>query len=600
MVALLATMAAQFVTIGPIEPIGLCSGKCKGVACPTGGWAVDNGAVQTSDAPRPGQRSPVEGPDGRPTPVPTWVGPVVGIVAMAAGMVTAELVAALRDGAASPVVEVGNRVVDLVPKPVRDWAISTFGTSDKAVLLFGVFLVLAALAALAGHWMTSGRRSAAVGLVAAIVVAGALSPLGRGGAGVGSVFATLLGGVVSVVVLLWLARMAEDAWPPLRAASNPVPATGQEPEPSPESMVQPIGPTSAALSRRRFFGATAGVGVASVAAGAVASWLRSGAAVTAERLGITLPKPVQPLPDIPPDVSLGIDGVSPFITPTSDFYRIDTALVVPRVSTEDWTLKVTGRVDDEVTLDYETLLERPMIELDATIACVSNEVGGDLVGTARWLGCRLDDLLAEAGIDPSADQVVGRSVDGFTAGFPTAVLDGRDAIIAVGMNGEPLPTDHGYPARLIVPGLYGYVSATKWLAEIELTRFDEFEGYWIPRGWDVEAPVVPSSRIDTPRNGAEVPAGQTLPVGGVAWAPVQGIAAVEVSVDDGPWEQARLGEEYVGTTWRQWGMDLVPAPGEHTIAVRATDAEGEIQTAEITRPGPNAATGHHTIRVTAT
>lgn len=592
---------------------------------------MDNGAVQTSDSPPPGKRSPgedgsgsragspVEGRVARTTPVPIWVGPVVGVVAMAAGMVTAELIAALRNGAVSPVVEVGNRVVDLVPKSVRDWAISTFGTSDKAVLLFGVLLVLAALAALAGHWMTTGRRSAAVGLVAAIMVAGALSPLGRGGAGVGSVFATLLGGVVSVGVLFWLATMADDAWPSLPDSTRRGAAEGStgetpdteyhaeadsapEPRPRsrPEPMVRPIGPTNAALSRRRFFGATAGVGVASVAVGAVASWLRSGAAVTAERLGITLPKAAQPLPDIPPDVSLGIDGVSPFITPTSDFYRIDTALVVPRVSTDDWTLKVTGRVDDEVTLDYETLLERPMIELDATIACVSNEVGGDLVGTARWLGCRLDDLLAEAGIDPSADQVVGRSVDGFTAGFPTAVLDGRDAIIAVGMNGDPLPTDHGYPARLIVPGLYGYVSATKWLAEIELTRFDEFEGYWIPRGWDVEAPVVPASRIDTPRNGANVPAGQTLSVGGVAWAPVQGIAAVEVSVDGGPWEQARLGEEYLGTTWRQWGVDLVPTPGEHTIAVRATDAEGETQTAEITRPGPNAATGHHTIRVTAT
>lgn len=561
--------------------------------------------MQTSDAPRPGE--PAAGTDAGADPArarpPVWAGPVVGIVAMAAGMVTAELIAAVRGGASSPVVEVGNRVVDLVPKPLRDWAISTFGTSDKAVLLFGVFVLLAGLSALAGHWMLAGRRSAAIALVGGIVVVGALSPLGRGGAGFGSVFTTLLGGLISILVLLWLAKLAEDAWPESTVAETAgVQSVGNNddsPTREPQPMVRPIGPTNAALSRRRFFGATAGVGVASAALGAAASWLRSGAAVTAERLGIALPKPVQPLPDIPPDVSLGIDGVDPFITPNSEFYRIDTALVVPRVSTDDWDLSITGKVGQEITLDYETLLERPMMEVDATIACVSNEVGGDLVGTARWLGCRLDDLLEEAGIDPSADQIVGRSVDGFTAGFPTAVLDGRDAIVAIGMNGEPLPTDHGYPARLIVPGLYGYVSATKWLSEIELTRFDEFEGYWIPRGWDVEAPVVPASRIDTPKNGAQVQSGQTQSIGGVAWAPINGIASVEVSIDDGPWEQAQLGQDYKGTTWRQFGFDFVPAAGEHTIAVRATDTEAETQTSDVTRPGPNAATGYHTIEISA-
>ena len=337
--------------------------------------------------------------------------------------------------------------------------------------------------------------------------------------------------------------------------------------------------------------------MASVAVGAVASWLRSGAAVTAERLGITLPKPVQPLPEIPAGVSLGIDGVSPVHHPElgvlPDRHRPGGAA---KVSTEDWDLRVTGRVDREITLDYETLLDRPMIEVDATIACVSNEVGGDLVGTARWLGCRLDDLLDEAGVDPSADQVVGRSVDGFTAGFPTAVLDGRDAIVAVGMNGEPLPTDHGYPARLIVPGLYGYVSATKWLSEIELTRFDEFEGYWIPRGWDVEAPVEPASRGSTPPESApRCPPAEALGrrgrLGpdpgdragrGRPWTTVRGSRP--------PWARstrARPGASGESTS--------CPSPGEHTLAVRATDAEGETQTSRTTRPGPNAATGHHTM-----
>ena len=311
---------------------------------------------------------------------------------------------------------------------------------------------------------------------------------------------------------------------------------------------------AAGASRRRFLGTAAGVGVGAALLGGGVTWLRSRAAVAAERLGIALPSPASPLADVSPQVDLGLDGVSSFFTPNDAFYRIDTALIVPRVSIADWELRVHGRVGRELRLDHDALLGRPMVELDATIACVSNEIGGDLVGTARWLGCRLDDLLDEAGIDPSADQVVGRSVDGFTAGFPVSVLDGREAIVAVGMNGEVLPTEHGYPARLVVPGLYGYVSATKWLAEIELTRFDELDGYWIPRGWDREAPVVTSSRIDTPRDGADLPAGRPVAIGGVAWAPVRGISAVEVQIDDGPWRSAELAAAHAATTWRQWKL----------------------------------------------
>jgi len=316
--------------------------------------------------------------------------------------------------------------------------------------------------------------------------------------------------------------------------------------------------------------------------------------VAAERLGVTLPRALRPLPPVSPGVSVGVEGVSSFITPNEDFYRIDTALVVPRVSTQGWSLRVHGMVDRELTLDYRELLDRPMIEVDCTIACVSNEVGGDLVGTARWLGCRLDDLLAEAGVDPRADQVVGRSTDGFTAGFPTAALDGRDAIVAVGMNGEALPAEHGYPARLIVPGLFGYVSATKWLAEVELTRFDAFEGYWIPRGWDVLAPVTTQSRIDTPRTGADVPSGEVV-LGGVAWAPIRGVAAVEVRVDDGEWVPAELGERHADTTWRQWRATVELAEGERRVAVRAIDGDGGVQSGERAPAGPNAATGWHTI-----
>ena len=260
---------------------------------------------------------------------------------------------------------------------------------------------------------------------------------------------------------------------------------------------------------------------------------------------------------------------------------------------------VTGYVDRPLTLTYAELLDRPMVEADITISCVSNEVGGDLIGTARWLGCRLDDLLDEAGIDPRADQVVGRSVDGFTAGFPTALLDGRPALVAVGMNGEPLPVDHGYPARLIVPGVYGYVSATKWLSEIQLTRFDEFQGYWIPRGWSVEGPIKTQSRIDTPTDGKRLEAGRPVPVAGVAWAMDRGISAVEVQVDDGPWQQADLADEYAATTWRQWKLAWTPTAGDHRIRVRATDGTGATQTEEVADVAPDGATGWHTIQVSA-
>ena len=552
----------------------------------------DNGRVQTTDAPStgddPGAPMPGEPAEGLHGGAPWWVGPLVGVLSLGAGLVLAELLAALLTTNSSTVVEVGNRVVDLVPKPMRDWAISTFGTNDKLVLLVGVGAVLIALAAVVGVMSLRGHRSAAVALVAVVSIVGALSALGRGGSGSTALVATVVGGLVTITILLWLSTLADRGWPP--------PGTGAE---GGAGSTVSDAPGAPGPSRRRFFTMSAAVGGGAVIGAGVAAWVRSNAAVAVERLGIKLPSAAAPLAPVPQGVSVGLDGVSPFLTPNEDFYRIDTALVVPRVTAEDWTLRVHGMVERELSLDFAALSERPMIEVDATIACVSNYVGGDLIGTARWLGCRLDDLLDEAGIEAGADQIVGRSVDGFTAGFPTGVLDGRDAIVAIGMNGEPLPTAHGYPARLIVPGLFGYVSATKWLAEIELTRFEDISGYWIPRGWDREAPITTSSRIDTPRAGSDVPAGEPLGVGGVAWAMIRGIEAVEVRVDDGQWEQATLGEAYSDTTWRQWRHEVTLPPGEHEIAVRATDSDGVTQTGDRTEPGPNASTGWHTISVVA-
>jgi DMSO/TMAO reductase YedYZ molybdopterin-dependent catalytic subunit len=444
--------------------------------------------------------------------------------------------------------------------------------------------------------MLRGRRSPAVALVAVIILVGAGAPLGRAGSGWGASLAILTGGLIAAIVLWLLADRAAE-WAEAESAS--VRPERSDPSDDSDPVTRPPVVPGPGGTRRRFLLWSGVFGGAAALGGGLTAWIRSQAAVATERLEVILPRASRSLPPVPPETSVGIEGVAPFVTPNDDFYRIDTAFVAPRVSTEDWSLRIHGMVDNEMVLDYSQLLDREMIESDITIACVSNPVGDDLIGNARWLGCRLDDLLEEAGIDPAADQVVGRSVDGFTAGFPTDTLDGRDALVAVGMNGVPLPVDHGYPARLIVPGVYGYVSATKWLSDIEVTTFDAFEGYWIPRGWDAEAPVVTMSRIDTPLDGAGVVAGEALGVGGVAWAMNRGIERVEVRIDDGDWQVAELGEQYSTTTWRQWGLEIQPGEGEHEISVRATDSDGYTQTAEEVRPGPNAATGHHTIRITA-
>ena len=285
--------------------------------------------------------------------------------------------------------------------------------------------------------------------------------------------------------------------------------------------------------------------------------------------------------------------------PNDGFYRIDTALIVPRVDVATWTVKVSGMVDKPLSFTYDQLAAMPIFEQYVTIACVSNEVGGDLVGNALWRGVHLRDVLAMAGVQPGATQIVGRSVDGFTVGFPTAwAMDpSRDPMIALGMNGEPLPVEHGYPARLIVPGLYGYVSATKWLAEIELTTLEAFDAYWVPLGWAKEAPILTQSRIDVPRDRRGGSRSDRSPIAGVAWAPDRGISKVEIRIDEGAWQPATLSAAISKATWVQWEVGWNAPPGDHTIEVRATDGTGEVQTDQVTPPAPDGARGHHTIRV---
>ncbi len=347
--------------------------------------------------------------------------------------------------------------------------------------------------------------------------------------------------------------------------------------------------------RRRFLrglGLTAGV---AVAGGVVGRWLTERQAVAKARDNVVLPPARQSPPAVP--ATARVPGVTPYVSSNADFYRIDTALYPPQVDPSTWELRIHGMVRNPITITWEQLLRRPMIERHVTLACVSNEVGGDLIGNALWLGTPIRELLDEADPLPGADQVIQRSVDGWTCGTPTAVLrDGRDALLTIGMNGQPLPVEHGFPVRMVVPGLYGYVSACKWITEIELSRFDDFDAYWARRGWSAQGPIKTQSRIDTPRDGAARPAG-TVVAGGVAWAQHTGIAKVEVQVDDEPWAEATLAGTVSADTWRQWSYSWTATPGVHRLRVRATDRRGRTQTSIPAPPDPDGATGWHAVTI---
>lgn len=500
------------------------------------------------------------------------LGALAGLLGAAAALVTIELVA-LADATGTSVTEsVQNRFIDTFAGSLKDFAVSMFGRNDKAALQVGTAVVVLLLGALIGA--AAGARwklvAAAFGAFAVLGIAVALGdPLASGPV---SVVAAVLGALAGTVVALGLERRWRFPVPAGRGT-----ASGQ-PVPSRRAVLTGAGATAVAL-----------VAGASLARAARASMRQ--AATTVSR---ALPRPSRTVP-APTAQPFSEARLSPYITPTADFYRIDTALRVPVVDPSSWKLKVTGRVDRELTFTYDDLMARPLVEVPITIQCVSNEVGGDLIGTARWTGVPLAALLREAGVKDGADQIVGQSVDGFTAGFPTSVaLDGRDALVVVGMNGRSLPAAHGFPARLLVPGLYGYVSATKWLEEIRLTTFADEQSYWIPLGWSRLGPIKTQSRIDVPSSGDTVPAGRRA-IAGVAWAPHRGIAKVEVQVDRGPWQPAELGRVASDDTWVQWHLAWDAKPGEHTISVRATDRTGEVQTAEQAPPDPDGATGHHTI-----
>lgn len=486
-----------------------------------------------------------------------------GAVSAGLGLGVSELTAGLFPALPSLVEGLGNRVVDSVPGAVKDWAISTFGTADKAVLLTGIVLVTVAIGALTGvvarhRWWVARAVFVGFGLLAAWASSG-----DRG------IIVALVPATLAVVVGLSTLRVLMKG--------------GTAPE--------------ADRSRRALIiGLLAGGAL--LAAGAGRLLLERSKRVFAGREDVTLPPAAEPLGQVPAGAELAVAGITPLFVPNRDFYRIDTALFVPRVDVSDWTLKLTGRVDRQMSFSYEDILEMEMIERDVTLSCVSNRVGGDLVGNARWLGVPLTRILDLARPAENAEQVVARSVDGFTAGFPIeSAYDGRDALLAVGMNGEPLPYEHGFPARLVVAGLYGYVSATKWLSEIELAGWDDFNAYWIPRGWAKEGPVRTQSRIDVPAARGRTEPGSTV-VAGIAWAPSVGISAVEVQLgEDAPWVEATLSEPLSESAWVQWSVGWDASAGEHLLTVRATDANGVTQDPVLRPPAPSGATGWHTVRV---
>ncbi len=527
-------------------------------------------------------RAPTDLPPRRPSPVA--VAAVCGVAATAATLGLAELLAGLLlrlTGTAatpSPLLSVGGAFVDRTPAWLKDWAVATFGTADKAALGVGIGVTLLLVSALLG---VLALRSRTAGLATFVLVGlvGAAAVASRPSTGVVDVVPTLLGLLLGTWVLrTLLARL--DAAEAVPDASG-VPGA-------------PAVPTRRAV----LLGATGAGGLGLLGAVAGQALARTGRAARDLVGALGLPTPTRRV-SVPAAALSPVEGQTPFVTPNADFYRIDTALFVPRVDPTTWRLRVTGLVDQEVEIDLEELLAQEHVEALVTLTCVSNTVGGGLAGNAVWTGWPVRELLARAGVAPGADMVLSRSVDGFTAGTPLEVLtDDRDALIAVAMNGEPLPAEHGYPVRLVVPGLYGYVSATKWLTELRVTRFDADEGYWTPRGWSALGPVKTASRIDVPRTGQVRPGeGGTVTVAGVAWAQHRGISSVEVRVDDGEWAQAELLAEPTVDAWRLWRWEWDARPGEHVLTVRATDGEGRVQTQQVAPPAPDGASGWHAVRV---
>ena len=521
-----------------------------------------------------------------------------GVIAGLAGVGVGQLVAAALEPQAAPILAVGSAVVDLTPQPVKQWAIDSFGTSDKIFLITVIAAVAVVVCAVAGLVARRASRpgSIVLGILGLVCATAALTrPV-----------ATLLSVVPSAVttgvavyalnrLLLAIRQDASASGAATAVSTHAAPAT-ETPATAPPG-AEPGASPATAPSRRAFLrlgGVAAAVGAGTLLAG---QWLIT----TAERAArVVLPRASKPLPPLPAGLEQKIPGITAFQTDATEFYRIDTALTIPRIDPDEWRLEIDGDVDNPIVLTLEQLMEYEVIERDITMTCVSNEVGGQYIGSARWLGVRVSDVLKDAGIKAGVDQILSEDVDGMTISTPVqALTDDREALLAFGMNGEQLPRQHGFPVRLVTPGLYGFVGSTKWVRKLTATTYAERSAYWTDREWVTDAPVLTQARIDVPRALADLDAGEPTFIGGVAWAQGRGISKVEVKVDGEPWRTATLGPEAGIDYWRQWYLEWTPDGGQHTLQVRATDATGTTQTTAKAPPFPSGATGQQTLVVRA-
>ena len=525
-------------------------------------------------------------------------GALTGLLTAAVALGVAELAAALISASSAPVIAVGETAINLTPIPVKEFAITHFGSHDKEALLTGIVVLLIGFAAVIG---IAAVRRIAYGLAGLVVFAavGMAAAIHLPTATAVDVIPTLAGVAVGAVAMVVLTRAVWEAYPP--AALSPAPPAAL----SPATGVPGPRLGAGTPDRRRFLITGAGAAAVAAIAGGTGDKLLGRFSIASSRAQVRLPAPAIRAAAGPAGTELRIPGLTPFFTSNASFYRVDTDLVLPQVSPDNWTLKIDGMVDRELEFSFDELLKMPLTEADITLVCVSNQVGGTYNGNARWLGAPLAGLLRKAGVQAGANQVLSTSTDGMTISTPVAAimdgpsLNGPSALLAVGMNGQPLPIAHGFPARMIVPGLYGYVSATKWVTKLTLTTFAAQQAYWTQRGYSAQAPIKTESRIDVPRPLSQVKAGR-IAVAGVAWAPATGIAAVEVNVDNGPWQRATLAAADGLDTWRQWMWAWDAKPGLHTLAVRATDSKGVTQTSARANPVPNGASGWDSTVVTVT
>jgi DMSO/TMAO reductase YedYZ molybdopterin-dependent catalytic subunit len=539
---------------------------------------------------------------------------IAGLLTAAVAVGVGQLIAGFTGPEGSPVVAVGSLSIDFTPPQVKDFAIKAFGTHDKLILVTGILVLLAVFAAWIG---TLAMRKFTRGLeaLAIFTAVGLLSSATRPGSTPADTLPTILGSGAAVISLYYLVKAAgvTDLLPgrtpppqlPARPAGTVERPSGPGRAGRPPAVAPPMGPPGRVPpgqppqpDRRRFIVTSAAVAGGAAVAGLAGRKLAEDSSVTKERATIRVPAAATPAPELPPGTHFDIPGLSSFITPNSSFYRVDTAIVLPEVPATSWSLRIHGMVERELEISFKELLKQPLIEDYITLTCVSNEVGGPYVGNAKWLGASLSRLLRQAGIKAGADQIVATSADGFTSGTPIqAVMDGRDALLAIAMNGTALPVAHGFPVRMVVPGLYGYVSACKWITDIEVTTFAQNHAYWTTRGWDQQAPIKTESRIDVPTGLTTQNPGK-IAVAGVAWAQHKGIEAVEARADNGPWHEARLATVPGIDTWRQWVWEWDATPGRHLIQVRATDKTGYTQTALEAAPPPNGASGYPGVEVT--